>query len=71
MWKETIEKYEQALDYMEQVKGRGIVLGLDSMRRLAERMGNPQDDVQFVHIAGTNGKGSVLGFLSTVLKYAG
>lgn len=71
MWNETIEKYEQALAYMEQVKGRGIVLGLDSMRRLAERLENPQDTLQFVHIAGTNGKGSVLGFVSTILKCAG
>ncbi len=71
MWNETIENYGQALAYMEQVKQGGIVLGLDSMRRLAGRLGNPQDAVQFVHIAGTNGKGSVLGFVSTILKCAG
>lgn len=36
-----------------------------------ERLGNPQDELQFIHVAGTNGKGSVLAYVSTVLKEAG
>ena len=35
------------------------------------RLGNPQDKLKFIHIAGTNGKGSVLAYLSTILKKAG
>lgn len=47
------------------------MLGLTTMTELLKRLGNPQDDLKFVHIAGTNGKGSVLAYLSTVLKEAG
>ena len=35
------------------------------------RLGNPQDELKFVHIAGTNGKGSTLAYISTILKEAG
>ena len=38
---------------------------------LLSLLGNPQDQLTFVHIAGTNGKGSVLAYVSTVLKEAG
>ena len=71
MWKERIEKYGQALAYMEKIQNRGIVLGLDGMRRLTKALGNPQDALTFVHIAGTNGKGSVLEFVFRILKCAG
>ncbi len=71
MWKERIEKYRQVLAYMETIQSRGIVLGLDSMKRLMGALGNPQDTLTFVHIAGTNGKGSVLAFVSHILKCAG
>ena len=49
----------------------GWVLGLDSMGELLRRLGNPQDRLKFVHIAGTNGKGSVLAYVSTVAGCAG
>lgn len=65
-------KYIDALSYIEEVtKIKGSVLGLDNVRNLCERIGNPQDQLKFVHIAGTNGKGSTLSFISTVLKEAG
>lgn len=64
-------KYTQALEYIESLQHFGIRPGLDSIARLCERLGNPQDSLRFVHIAGTNGKGSVLAFLSTVLQCAG
>ncbi len=64
-------KYQEALDYVESLGSYGIVPGLDSIRRLCELLGNPQDQLKFVHIAGTNGKGSVLAYVSTILKYAG
>lgn len=71
MWKEKITDFRQAADYMAQVSASGMALGLDSIRSLTARLGNPQDTLPTVHIAGTNGKGSVLGFVSTILKCAG
>jgi len=63
--------YKEALEYIDSLKAYGIVPGLDSIKELCGRLGNPQDKLKFVHIAGTNGKGSVLAYVSTVLKCAG
>lgn len=63
--------YREALDYMEQIKQYGIVPGLDSIRELVGRLGDPQRELRFVHVAGTNGKGSVCAFLSSVLQQGG
>ena len=63
--------YEEARSYLEEISHSGIVLGLDTMRELLARLGNPQEKLQFVHIAGTNGKGSTLAFISTILQCAG
>lgn len=63
--------YKEATEYIEELQQYGSVLGLDSMRELCSRLGNPQDELRFVHIAGTNGKGSVLAYVSTILKEAG
>ena len=49
----------------------GSVLGLESMRELLRRLGDPQNELKFIHISGTNGKGSVLAYLSTILTGAG
>ena len=46
-------------------------LGLSRMVDLLERLGRPQDDLRFVHVAGTNGKGSVCAYLASVLQAAG
>jgi len=71
MWKETIGSYSQAMEYRRRLEAGGIVPGLDSVRALTAELGNPQDGLRFVHIAGTNGKGSVAAFISSVLKCAG
>lgn len=63
--------YKEAMGYVESIQRYGSVLGLENMRRLCERLDNPQDKLKFVHIAGTNGKGSVLAFVSTTLQTAG
>lgn len=63
--------YEEAREYLDQVSKGGSVLGLDNMRELLKRLENPQDSLKFVHISGTNGKGSVLAYVSTVFKEAG
>ena len=46
-------------------------LGLSRRVDLLERLGRPQDDLRFVHVAGTNGKGSVCAYLASVLQAAG
>ncbi|MDE7249582.1 MAG: bifunctional folylpolyglutamate synthase/dihydrofolate synthase, partial [Lachnospiraceae bacterium] len=63
--------YQEVLDYVEELKKYGSVPGLDNVQRLCERLGNPQDKLKFIHIAGTNGKGSVLAFCSEILKASG
>ena len=63
--------YKEAMEYIEELKKYGTVMGLETMRELCARLGNPQDKLKFVHIAGTNGKGSVLAYVSTVLHAAG
>ena len=63
--------YREAMEYMEELKQYGTVMGLTTMRELCARLGNPQDQLKFVHVAGTNGKGSVLAYVSTVLHTAG
>ncbi|MCL2695522.1 MAG: bifunctional folylpolyglutamate synthase/dihydrofolate synthase [Clostridiales bacterium] len=63
--------YEQVLTYIDSAIWHGSRLGLSRTRELLERLGNPQDKLRFVHIAGTNGKGSTSAMLSFVLQQAG
>lgn len=63
--------YREAMLYMEDLQQYGSIMGLTTMRELCARLKNPQDQLKFVHIAGTNGKGSVLAYISTVLSAAG
>ena len=63
--------YEEARAFINDTVKYGYVLGLDTERELLRRLGNPQDDLKFVHIAGTDGKGSTLASISTILKEAG
>lgn len=63
--------YQEAMEYVEGLKKYGSVPGLENIANLCEKLGNPQKELSFVHIAGTNGKGSVLAFVSEILKEAG
>ena len=63
--------YREARVYLDVLSRYGSVLGLDSIRGLLHELGDPQDDLRFIHIAGTNGKGSVLAYTSTILSEAG
>ena len=63
--------YQQAVDYIESPalpRGR---YGLERLKQALELLGNPQHKVRFVHVAGTNGKGSCAAMLASVLKEAG
>lgn len=57
--------------YIEEVSQKGSVLGLALERELLSYMGNPEKKLKFIHIAGSNGKGSILAYISTILKEAG
>ena len=63
--------YIEARVYLDEVSKYGSVLGLESMRELLHRLGDPQNELKFIHISGTNGKGSVLAYLSTILSGVG
>lgn len=63
--------YREAMQYIEELRPLGVVMGLESTRQLCARLGNPQEQLRFVHIAGTNGKGSTLAYISTVMTAAG
>ncbi len=63
--------YEMALEKIHSLLTFGSRPGLDRILTLLDRMGNPQDKLKYIHIAGTNGKGSVCAMLSSVLVSAG
>lgn len=63
--------YKEARAFIADTAKYGSVLGLQAVTELLRRLGDPQDSLKFVHIAGTNGKGSILAYVSTVLKEAG
>lgn len=63
--------YQEALAYINDKDKYGSRLGLDSIGRLLELLGNPQDELKYIHIAGTNGKGSTSSYLAHCLQEAG
>ena len=63
--------YAEALAYVHSLKRFGAAPGLDRMRLLMDRLGNPQNRLAFVHIAGTNGKGSCTAMTARALQTAG
>lgn len=63
--------YKEAQEFLEEAKKRGSVLGLETMYALMEKLGNPQDSIRVIHIAGTNGKGSFGAYFASICKEAG
>ena len=61
---------EAALEYM-QTAWQGSKLGLERNVRLLDALGNPQDKLKFVHVTGTNGKGSISAMIESVLRKSG
>ncbi len=62
---------DEAIEYLTGLRGGSIKPGLDRIEKLLEHMQDPQKKLKFVHIAGTNGKGSVAVFISNILIEAG
>jgi dihydrofolate synthase/folylpolyglutamate synthase len=63
--------YRQSLDYLYGLQRFGIKLGLENIRALLERLDHPEGGYGIVHVAGTNGKGSVSATLAAILHRAG
>ncbi len=66
-----IETFEQSCQWLFSLHRFGIKLGLEQTRKLAELCGNPDSGLKFIHIAGTNGKGSTGAMLERVLRAKG
>ena len=67
----SFDTYEKTLQAMYSLHRFGIKLGLDIISGMLSGLGNPQETFNCIHIAGTNGKGSVASALSTILHRAG
>lgn len=63
--------YEEALEYIHGISTTFCKPGLDRINELCEKLGHPERDMKFVHVAGTNGKGSFCSMLDSVLRSAG
>jgi len=64
-------RYDETLDWLFSLENMGIKLGLDRMRDLMASLGNPERSFRSVHVAGTNGKGSVCAMLASIFQEAG
>ncbi len=64
-------QYSDAINYMTQKIRLGIKPGLSRILRLFDEMGNPQDEIKIIHIAGTNGKGTVASMIANTLVKSG
>lgn len=63
--------YKETLEYIHAVSWTGSRPGLERISELLHKMGDPQDRLKFVHVGGTNGKGSFCAMLSSVLTASG
>jgi dihydrofolate synthase/folylpolyglutamate synthase len=63
--------YAEALDWLLGLEHMGVKLGLENVEELLKRLGDPQDEFRSVHIAGSNGKGSVSAMLASILREQG
>ena len=63
--------YKEAIDYIKYTEKSGSILGFERITALLEILGNPQDGLKYVHVAGTNGKGSCSSMMASVLKASG
>lgn len=63
--------YQEALAYIHAINWTFCKPGLERVTALCEALGNPQDDLRFIHVAGTNGKGSFCAMTASILRAAG
>ena len=63
--------YNECIHYLEEEVGFGSVPGLERIHALCEKLGHPEQNLSVIHVAGTNGKGSAVAMLSSILREAG
>ena len=63
--------YRESLDFLGGTRRFGMKLGLEPMEKMARALGDPQQRLRFIHIAGTNGKGSTAAFAESCLRAGG
>ncbi len=63
--------YPEATDWLAGLRPAGTLLGLDTMRALTGALGQPHRALRFIHVAGTNGKGSVCAMLDSMIRCSG
>jgi dihydrofolate synthase / folylpolyglutamate synthase len=63
--------YSGAIDWLFGTQYRGVKLGLENVRTLLQAMEEPQSALRFIHVAGTNGKGSVCAMVDSICRCAG
>ncbi|WP_438482307.1 bifunctional folylpolyglutamate synthase/dihydrofolate synthase [Oleiharenicola lentus] len=63
--------YASVKDYLYALKAGGVKFGIDRMRRLSAALGHPERSYPVIHVAGTNGKGSVSAMIEAILHTAG
>src|SRR5690348_6967410 len=63
--------YAEAIQFLYSLQLFGANFGLETPRKLAALAGNPQDNLRFIHVAGTNGKGSTCAMLESIYRAAG
>src|SRR5207248_6505529 len=63
--------YREAIRFLYELRWFGLKLGLENTFKLAALAGNPQNKLRFIHVAGTNGKGSTCAMLESIYRAAG
>ena len=63
--------YQESIDWLDSLGQFGIRLGMDRIQQLLFVLGHPENQISTIHVAGTNGKGSVASMISTILMEAG
>src|SRR5437660_4455815 len=63
--------YPDAIQFLYDLRWFGLKLGLENSFKLAALAGNPQDRLRFIHVAGTNGKGSTCAMLESIYRASG
>src|SRR5437879_7961965 len=63
--------YPEAIQFLYGLRWCGLKLGLENTFKLAALAGNPQERLRFIHVAGTNGKGSTCAMLESIYREAG
>ena len=66
-----LSDYASVTEYLYALKAGGVKFGIDRMRRLAAALGHPERSYPVIHVAGTNGKGSVAAMLESILRASG